>query len=161
MGVTVALAWRLPDQPDFREKTEPDENRKTFKLNRKQDNSTKTMLAADHYRPYYVHNDRKHYHDHRINLEYENYLIEKSKQQQMHATSNWNNAKWYAVIDKNKNGYRHRIYPVLLKRRSITQQKMEKHLKEPHLHVSIQRHTQYHRKTRFSLYQSIEKYLNA
>lgn len=69
MGVTVALAWRLPDQPDFREKAESEENRKNFQINRKHDNSTKTVTADDH-RPYFLHNDCKHYHDHRISLDY-------------------------------------------------------------------------------------------
>lgn len=155
MGVTVALAWRLPDQPDFREKTESEENRKTFQINRKQGVNTKTA-NAEHQRPYYMHNDRKHYHDHRINVEYQNYLVEKSKQeQQSYTTSDWNKAKWLAVPDNGKNKFRHRIYPVLLKRRAIEQRD------ERHRHADYKRHTQHHRKTRFSLYQSIEKYLNA
>lgn len=153
MGVTVALAWRLPDQPDFREKAESEENRKNFQINRKHDNSTKTVTADDH-RPYFVHNDRKHYHDHRISLDYQNYLIEKSKQQQSHATSDWNHAKWYAVADKGAHKFRHRIYPVLLKRRALTTWPKEKQ-------NEMHRHVEHHRRTRFSLYQAIAKYLDA
>lgn len=152
MGVTVALAWRLPDTPDFREKTEPEENRKTFYVNRKHDNSTRTELN-DYNRPNYVHSDRKHYHDHRINLEYQKYLIEKSKQQQDHSASNWHNEKWYATNGKDKAKFSHRIYPVLLKRRAVSMPK------DYDIHAI--RYAQHHRQSRFSLYQSIEKYLNA
>lgn len=157
MGITVALAWRLPDQPDFREKTELDEKQNNPQINRKHDKNTKTVIS-EYQSPHYVHNDRKHYHDHRINLEYQNYLIEKSKQSQNVATSNWNNAKWYAVVgDKSK--FRHRIYPVLLKRRAITPQRKNSDMM--HRYTEFNRHRRHHRQTRFSLYQSIEKYLNA
>lgn len=158
MGVTVALAWRLPDTPDFREKTVSEENRKIFQINRKQDNGTAATMTGQHH-PYFVYSDRKHYHDHRINLEYQNYLIEKSKQQQNHSTYNWNNAKWYSVVDKDKSRFKHRIYPVLLKRRAIKLPKNKRD--EMCLHAQLKSHTQHHRHTRFSFYHSIEKYLNA
>lgn len=146
MGVTVALAWRLPDQPDFREKSEMNENRKKIKLNRKNYNQT-----DDHHSVYDVHDDRKHYHDHRIKVVYRNHSNDEQEQ-----SGDWSNAKWGTVIDRKKSEFRHRIYPVLLKRRAISMAgTLTRDAGHSHLHV------QHHRRTRFSLYQSIEKYLSA
>lgn len=154
MGVTVALAWRLPDQPNFREKTEPVENHKTIQIDRKHGNASEAKII-EHNRPSFVYHDVKNYHDHRISSEHQNDLIEKSKKTP--TASDWSKARWYALGDQHKTKFRHRIYPVLLKRRSIPSQKSNGGRVDRHL----ERHTQHHRQTRFSLYQAVEKYLNA
>lgn len=166
-GITVALAWQLPHKTIFQEDhtKEPmhDTRISVTDLKKKIDQLPKeSLLKADHthFNAYY---NRSNYHAHNLNNNYLMYL--QSLQHFIRPPLNKQNARtkteWVKNgINKPKWNYSHNIYPALRMRRHIA----EMHHKNPNgkmIHSEIMEHLNYHRQTRFDLYKSIEKYLNA
>lgn len=164
IGVTVALAYELPDSPHIPEKHhEHDEQNKTRVFQRKKlvnhKNSTEYGIHSGslHQRDrndsdYALYFNRGSYHhDRRIESEHRDFLVNQIKL--------WQN--------KRKNGQflnavplgvkRHLIYPALRMRRNIE----EKWNGNGDAHPETIGYLKHHRATRFKLFRSIEKYLNA
>lgn len=145
-GITVSLAWQLPHE--IHEHKEHEEHGTE---NHRRNDSVKiySKPQKDYYNVYY---DRKHYHDHRIDIQ------PKDNSYYGYSKLNWTHASW----TKDSNAYNgrivHRVYPAYRMRRSILN---ETEQNARHWHSHVKRSINYHRVSRISLYKSIEKYLNA
>lgn len=149
-GLTCALAWQLPDKTFYTEKqTEETMNNSNvsssdFENERVDKNvSQQSTENIHHFDTYY---DRSNYHSQNVkNGYYYDHLKAMSKYE------DWQNYR----TKKMKWNYSHEIYPALRMRRHIV------HHDDKTIHFDVGRSLQHHRDTRFSLYKSIEKYLNA
>lgn len=160
-GITVSLAWQLPHKTVFQEShTEEPMHDTRISVT----NVTKKIdqLQADHthFNTYY---NRSNYHSNKLNSNYLNYLQTirnfirpPLRKQYSHLKTEWNRNR----MNIPKWNYSHNIYPALRMRRHILQD----HSNETNgriVHPEITRYLNHHRDTRFDLYKSIEKYLNA
>lgn len=144
-GITVSLAWQLPDEIHYlghEHKTEA-----AAGTGNRRNGSAKPDPRKEYYSLYY---DRKHYHDHRIQVEHKSPSDERQK-------SAWTHASWA----KESNAYPefvHTIYPAYRMRRSIvSESKNGSNVMQP----EVKHFLNHHRSSRISLYKSIEKYLTA
>lgn len=143
-GITVSLAWQLPDEIHYPH--HDDKPEAAAEMGNRRNGSFKPNPLED----YSLYYDRKHYHDHRIKVEHKNPSDE-------HRKSAWTHASWA----KESNAYApsvHMIYPAYRMRRSIVSKSRE----SPNvMHSEVKHFLNHHRSSRISLYKSIEKYLNA
>lgn len=155
-GITVALAWQLPHKTVFHEneKKQPmhDSRISVSDLEKKADRlpiGASPLTNHAHYNTYY---NRSSYHAHKLNNNYINYLqtLKHFIRQPLNKQSVRTQAEW----EKPKWNYSHKIYPALKMRRHIC-------LNGTTIHPEIKQYFNHHRSTRFDLYKSIEKYLNA
>lgn len=171
-GITVALAWQLPHVPFFHEHfhshTEEPLHNSKISVSGKDEiiGNTKYYYSrplynrsSDHYDTYY---NRKNYHVHQITKPFYDYLHAKTKKYRPPVPINLN--RYYFNPDKErfsspqkKWDYQHKIYPALRMRRSIERNNENASF----VHPEVQQYLHHHRNTRFDLYKSIEKYLNA
>lgn len=160
-GITVALAWQLPHKSIFEHKhtEEPmhDTRISVSNLTKKIDDLPNVSDDHAHFNTYY---NRSNYHAHKLNNNYLNYLQKLQhfirpplNKQNVRTKTEWDESR----INKPKWSYSHNIYPALKMRRSIA----EIHHKNPMIHSEVTQRLNHHRDTRFDLYKSIEKYLNA
>lgn len=113
-----------------------------------------------HLKTYY---NRSSYHSHKLNNKYLDYLH--AMQQFVRQPLNRQNARIKNGWDKHrlnepKWNYLHDIYPALRMRRHISIGH-GKAMNTSLIHPDVEQHLNHHRDTRFHLYKSIEKYLNA
>lgn len=162
-GITVALAWQLPHKSIFEEKrTEApmhDTRISVTNLTKKID-ELPNESDHTHFNTYY---NRSNYHSHKLNNKYLNYLQTLQhfirpplNKQNVHTKTEWNESR----INKPKWNYSHNIYPALKMRRNIADVQ-NKDLNGTVVHPDVKQCLNHHRDTRFSLYKSIGKYLNA
>lgn len=163
-GITVALAWQLPHTTDFyktHDSTDDSKHErvdvinKTNKIDFKMSSQNKNV---HHFDTYY---NRDNYHSHKIDGNYYKYL--KAKQSQYRPPLNVRNGfdDWKKYRNnKIRWNYSHDIYPALRMRRHIATHNETK-LNGTIIHPEVKHSLMHHRKTRFNLYKSIEKYLNA
>lgn len=171
-GITVALAWQLPHRPDFYQPHVPKERiqSKVSNLNGTNENGEEQPSPLEdpkisengnetlyHYDTYY---NRKNYHSHKMDSSYYDYL--KTKQEMDRPPLNkqsvfddWNKYR----TNKLRWNYSHDVYPALRMRRHIGHHNLM--INGSNIHPDVKTSLEHHRKTRFDLYKSIEKYLNA
>lgn len=166
-GVTVALAWQLPHKTIFEQKhtKEPmhDTRISVTDLEKKVDqlpNDASLKTDHAHFNAYY---NRSNYHAHKLNNNYLNYL--QTLKHFIRPPLNKQNVRSKTEWDKNRTNkpkwnYSHIVYPALKMRRHIAEVR-HTNSNGTVMHPEIKQHLAYHRETRFDLYKSIEKYLNA
>lgn len=147
-GITCALAWQLPHESVFAKKNHTySMHNENITITDKNSNKTQTKRTdLLHFTTYY---DRNNYHKHDMNDAYYNYLKSKTKQP-IDRTNFHRNKQWKI---------NHKIYPALRMRRSI-----DTHDKNANIHnvdPEVKSFLKHHRDTRFDLYRSVEKYLDA
>lgn len=164
-GITVALAWQLPDKSMFtEEQTEAplhDTKISVSEIVNKTDKADVIEPSANknhrHYDTYY---NRKNYHAYNLNDKYYNYL--KTKQTfyrpPLNKQSQFDDWRKYQT-NKIRWNYSHNTYPALRMRRQVANH--NESLNGTSIHPEVKHSLIHHRNTRFDLYQSIEKYLNA
>lgn len=161
IGVTVALAWELPNSPHIPEKHhEHPEHNKTRIFERKKyvkhANETEQSGQGSDWNDfsYFSYYNHENYHNHRIGNEHRDFLLSKIKTLRNH---------------RNKEHFRdfiplgaktHSIYPALRMRRHIEENWKVKR-NQGLVHPETIGYLKHHRTSRFSLFRSIEKYLNA
>lgn len=166
-GITVALAWQLPHKTVFEasrtEEPMHDSRISVTSLTKKSDEpQALPALQMDHFTTYY---NRSNYHFPKMNSNYLNYLqtvqhfIRPPINKQNVHTNDWNKYR----INKPKWNHSHHIYPALRMRRHIAIGASHYHQdnNRTRVHPEVEQHMNHHRDTRFDLYKSIEKYLNA
>lgn len=147
-GITVSLAWELPNRVHYHEDEAESSN-----ANRKSDHFTNNS-SKEQYNSYYR---RGHYHDHRINITNYDYLDNKLKTKpKVQSMNGWNSASWNHESDAYN--HIHRIYPVLRLRRDISRNARQNN---HNWHPEVKYLLNDHRKSRIRLYKAIEKYLSA
>lgn len=151
-GITCSLAWQLPHKTAFAEThTEATMHNSKISISnieRKKFDYNETQPSAGntyHFDTYY---NRSNYHSHKINDNFYDYL-KKAKY------DDWQKFR----TNKIKWNYSHDVYPALRMRRHIVNH--DEKINGSIVHPEIKQHLHHHRNTRFSLYKSIEKYLNA
>lgn len=162
-GITVALAWQLPHKSIFEEKhTEQpmhDTRISVTNLTKKIDKLPKESDHS-HFNTYY---NRSNYHSHKLNNNYLNYLqtLEHFIRPPLNKQNTRTKTDWDEYrMNKPKWNYSHKIYPALRMRRHIAEFH-HRDSNETLIHLEIKQHLNDHRDTRFGLYKSIGKYLNA
>lgn len=187
-GVTCALAWQLPheiiDDEEYDEvvkethgevKVEGDKLKTSADVNIittvTDDNNTSTDGPSPSERYDYYH--RNNYHNYKMNNNYYDYLRRIANQYKPpmnryyfgpnpYSKSNSNSYSRYK--DRNTNNqrwnYDHRVYPALRMRRSLDS-KADGTNSSRTVHPEVKRFLNRHRDTRFDLYKTIEKYLDA
>lgn len=166
-GITVALAWQLPHKTVFQEnhKKQPmhDTRISVTDLEKKVDRLPQEASSKPDHTHFNTYYNRSSYHAHKLNNNYLNYL--QTLKHFIRAPLNKQSVRTKAEWDKNRINkptwnYSHNIYPALKMRRNIA----EHHHKSSNgtaIHPEIKQHLNHHRSTRFDLYKSIEKYLDA
>lgn len=159
-GITVALAWQLPHKTNYFEVNAPvdavkdgviDPVKETDKIDYKKSSQNISEKYLDSYY------NRKNYHSHEIDNRYYDYL--KAKQSQYRPPLNgYEDWKKYRTNKKPWN-YSHDVYPALRMRRQIADH--HEQTNGSTIHPEVNSFLKHHRETRFNLYKSIEKYLNA
>lgn len=149
-GITCALAWQLPHKTIFLDKQSeqpPEQISKISIADRKND------------RFFDAYYNRTNYYAHNMNSSYYDYL--KKKQTLNRPPSNSQNRfdDWQKYrTNKIRWNYSHDVYPALRMRRHLG---TNNQLNGSNIHADVKQFLKYHRDTRFSLYNSIEKYLTA
>lgn len=160
-GITCSLAWQLPHKTFYH--TEHAEatmhNRKISIIVNKSaeiDLNEQPQYTGHvyHFDTYY---NRSNYHSHNLDSDYYKYLKSMSKIERPPINRQYQYDDWQKYrTNKIRWNYSHDIYPALRMRRHIA-----KTHNASHIHHEVKRSLRHHRETRFSLYKSIERYLNA
>lgn len=144
-GITCALAWQLPHESVFAEGEKSSEDH-PLKQNRTTDRTDIPLKRTDNVTHSDIYYNRNNYHNHKMDDSYYDYLRTKlNKPPQLD--------RYYFGTNNQRWNYNHQIYPALRMRRSINA--------ENEIHSEVEHFLEHHRRTRFDLYKSIEKYLNA
>lgn len=162
-GITVSLAWQLPDKSTFiEEQTEVPLHDSKISVSRIENytdkidvNEPSTTKNHHHFDTYY---NRKNYHAYNLRNNFYNYL--KSRQTfnrpPLNKQTQFDDWQKYET-NKIRWNYPHNVYPALRMRRRVTNENYN----ATTLHSEVGHFLKHHRNTRFELYRSIEKYLNA
>lgn len=157
-GITCSLAWQLPHKSFFaNEHTEAPMHNSKISISDIVNKSDKIDSPQNtghvyHFDTYY---NRSNYHSHTVDNGYFDYLKQKVNKPQLNRFDDWQKYR----TNKLKWNYSHDVYPALRMRRHISNHNDK--LNGSHLHPEVKKSLQHHRDTRFNLYKSIEKYLNA
>lgn len=166
-GITVSLAWQLPHKTIFEEShtEEPmhDTRISVTNLTKKIDQPQKAPPLNTNNAHFNTYHNRSSYHLNKFNNQYLNYL--QTIQNFIRPPLNKQNVRTKMQWDKDRTNkrkwnYSHNIYPALRMRRYIAED-YHQNLNGTSIHLAVKQHLNHHRDTRFDLYKSIEKYLNA
>ncbi|XP_031636301.1 uncharacterized protein LOC116349148 [Contarinia nasturtii] len=151
-GITCSLAWQLPHKTIFGEEhtEQPMHNSKisisTIEKKKFDYNESQSSAGNNyHFDTYY---NRSNYYSHKINDNFYDYLNKAKPNYDDWQKFRTNKIKW---------NYSHDVYPALRMRRHIANHDEKISI----IHPEIKQNLKHHRDTRFTLYKSIEKYLNA
>lgn len=162
-GITCSLAWQLPHKSHFAEHhTEAPMHNSKISISEFVNNTDKidfndSPQSTGHVYHFDTYYNRSNYHSHKVDNGYLDYLKAKPKIDRP-LTLKFDDWQKYRT-NKLKFNYSHDVYPALRMRRHISNH--DEKLNGSRLHPEVKQAVQYHRETRFSLYKSIEKYLNA
>lgn len=164
-GITVSLAWQLPDKTSYTEKhTEAPMHDTKISISDFDNKTDKIDIDKSSFQQNYHHYDtyynRENYHAHKISSNIDEYL--KNKQRFDRPSLNTQNRfdDWQKYqTNRIKWNYSHDVYPALRMRRNLATYNDTQH--DTRLHPEVKYFLKNHRDTRFSLYKSIEKYLTA
>lgn len=154
-GVTCSLAWQLPHNTISTKEKVPSEKVFNTNGNRTVDRVDIPLKKPEntslyHHNIYYKPNN---YHNHILDANYYEYLKHKTNLNGYYfgsgSNSQSNNRQW---------NYNHQIYPALRARRSLNGHMDDNNIIQ---HPEVKPFYEHHRNSRFDLYKSIEKYLNA
>lgn len=159
-GITVSLAWQLPDKSIFdEEQTEAPLQRHDSKISvsRIENENDKIDVNKNHHH-FDTYYNRKNYHAYNLNNNYYNYLRNRQTVDRPPLNKQTRFDDWQKY-ERNKMrwNYPHNVYPALRMRRYLANQSHN----ETSIHSEVKHFVEHHRNTRFDLYKSIEKYLNA
>lgn len=164
IGVTVALAWELPDSPHIPQHHHHDEHEgqnKTRIYQRRKHvkthgNQTEAPFNQPQYNSkdfdYFAYYNHQNYHNHQMQHEKRDFLLNQIKK--LRSKSDFRN---FIPLERKS----HSIYPALRMRRHIEKNWDKNKEKMDLVHPESIEYLKHHRMTRFSLFRSIEKYLNA
>lgn len=157
-GVTCSLAWQLPHDTLFTKKMPPSENVSKTLSNQTSDRvdiiplrKTSNNISLHHHNIYYKPNN---YHNHILDANYYEYLKHKTKLNRYYFDLGSNSQS----NNRQRWNYHHQIYPALRMRRSLSGNSDDDNIIQ---HSDVKPFYEHHRNSRFDLYKSIEKYLNA
>lgn len=168
MGVTVAMAWPLPDKlhrhdeeatHDHQNKTDKIVNDMSKHISFSKQSNESDCYNNCHYDSYY---NRRNYHIGLSDRDYRQHLIAKTKLfntnpwDQNYSSTNTVSSRWY----RDSTQLNHYVYPALRMRRDIFLQKQTK-MHQNYLHPEVKHYLNQHHASRLSLHSSIEKYLIA
>lgn len=149
LGVTVALAWELPDSPNLPGKTRTHNHSDRRKINVNQNH-----IKSEDHRRYYTYFDNRNYHGPRIDSDRRTFLINQIKKHR----GIENNIHFRNLLADTK--LDHFVYPALRMRRSLEMARNINGNKCGVFYMDSLHYLKRHRHTRFNLFHSIEKYLN-
>lgn len=156
-GITCSLAWQLPHKTLYtKQHTQAAmHNSKISIIENKSDKidyneKPKYTGHVYHFDTYF---NRSNYHLHRIDDGYYDYLKSRQRTNRPPILNGYDDWQKYRT-NKLRWNYSHDVYPAIRMRRNIADHGNS-------LHSEVKESLNYHRETRFNLYKSIEKYLNA
>lgn len=158
-GITCSLAWQLPHKTFFTEEPAMHNSKISIIANKsdKIDYNEKPQYTGHvyHFDTYF---NRSNYHTQRVSNGYYDYLKSKPQINTPPINNGYDDWQKYRT-NKLRWNYSHDVYPALRMRRNVAEREGTFHGRN--IHPEVKQSLQYHRVTRFSLYKSIEKYLNA
>lgn len=164
-GITVSLAWQLPDKSTFiEENTEPPMHDTKISISDVINGTDKIDVNESSFNKNHRHFDtyynRENYHAHKLSSKLYDYLNSKQifDRPPLNKQSRYDDWQKYRTNKIHWN-YSHDVYPALRMRRHLAYHN-ETHYGAS-IHSEVKEFLNHHRHTRFSLYKSIEKYLNA
>lgn len=167
-GITVALAWQLPHKTVFgiSPADEPmhDERISVTNFTKKIDKFQEMPSIQTNHEHFNTYFNRSNYHQHKLNSNYLNYL--RIIQDLMRPPLNKHNVRTKNDWEKYRPSqpkwkYSHYTYPALRMRRQIAVDQHKEQSIGTLLHPQVEQCMNHHRNTRFDLFKSVEKYLNA
>lgn len=161
-GITCSLAWQLPHKTFYhKHHTKMHNSKISISVN---DSDRIDINEHPQYTGHVYHFDtffnRSNYHAHTLDNSYYEYLKSESKINRPPLNSKHQYDDWQKYRSNKKQwNYSHDVYPALRMRRHIATQAAKQNASS--IHPEVKQLLQHHRETRFNLYKSIEKYLNA
>lgn len=163
-GVTVSLAWQLPHKTAFADEEHKGMHNNKISISQvdtdKIDKNVPSKDMSKHNYYFESYFNRSNYHSHQMDNDYYAYLNWKKTISKPPSNRQFDDWKTYRS-NKTQWDYSHKIYPALRMRRQIAQKKHMNPSQTSSMHPEVHQLVKYHRDSRFSLFKSIEKYLNA